>query len=158
MNNEHDGQPARTGTGQVLLVEDEPADALLIQRALARAGLTSPVRLIEDGEGALDYLLGNAPYQDRELYPLPALILLDLKLPRLGGIELLRQLKRMQPMGRIPVIVLTSSAQTEDVERAYELGANSYLVKPARFAEFCDVASQLVGYWLLVNRQPPLDS
>ncbi len=140
------------GVIEILLVEDEAADAALLQRAFTKSGLLNPLRLVRDGEEALDYLFGRGPYADREAHPLPGLVLLDLKLPKIDGLEVLRQLKAANILKRIPVIVLTSSEQSGDINSAYDLGVNSYLVKPVQFSAFCEIASNIQLYWLLLNR------
>lgn len=141
---------------EILLVEDEPADAELIQRALKSAGVANPIRLLTDGEAALDYLLGHGDYADRHRYPLPQLILLDLKLPKVSGLAVLKEVKSSEVVRRIPIVVLTSSTQSEDINRAYDRGANSYLVKPVRFAEFAKVAAEIKLYWTSLNTPPEL--
>lgn len=141
---------------EILLVEDEPADAELIQRALKSAGLANPIRLLTDGEAAVDYLLGHGAYADRHAYPLPQLVLLDLKLPKVSGLAVLQEVKSSELVRRIPIVVLTSSTQSEDINRAYDRGANSYLVKPVRFAEFAKVAAEIKLYWILLNTPPEL--
>jgi CheY-like chemotaxis protein len=144
--------------GEILIVEDERADAILIERALGKGGITNPSRILTDGEEALAYLDGAPPFDNRALYPLPALILLDLKLPKVNGLDVLRQIKSSSALKRMPVIVLTSSARADDIDSAYELGANSYLVKPPRFADFCELATRLRLYWLQLNHPPLLPS
>ena len=141
----------------ILLVEDDNADAMLIERAIRRAGITYPVRRVGDGDAAVDYLSGLSPYKDREQHPLPVLILLDLKLPRRSGFEVLSWL-RAQNTGvqRLPVVVLTSSSHSQDVNRAYDLGANSYLVKPSGPDALLDMIQKLDTYWLTMNRSPEL--
>ncbi len=134
---------------EIILVEDERADALLIERALRRAGITGPLTVLTDGERALDYLLDCVGER------LPGLILLDLKLPRVDGLTVLRRIKGTAGLRRVPVVVLTSSAQAGDVRAAYDLGANSYLVKPSRFAELCALAEQVEAYW--IRRNHPSD-
>ncbi len=142
---------------QILLVEDEPADASLIQRALRKGGVINSIRVVRDGEQALNYLFGRGKYVDRAEYPLPGLILLDLKLPRVSGLEVLRQIKSVEVLKRIPVIILTSSDESKDVNGAYDLGANSYLVKPVKFSAFCKVAAEIRLYWQLLNEAPDLE-
>ena len=141
----------------VLLVEDDTNDVLLIQRAFRQAGLSAPLR-VADGEEAVAYLGCGEPYADRARHPRPALVLLDLKLPRRGGLEVLEWL-RAQPaaVSRVPVVVLTSSKESGDIERAYELGANSYLVKPVRFDALLDMVKSLGSYWAVHNQTPPID-
>ena len=139
-------------------MEDERGDALLILRALERCGVDGHIRLIDDGERALAYLLGEPPYDDRDRYPLPRLVLLDLKLRKLGGLDILRRLQAAGAKGHIPVVVLSSSARDDDIEEAYRCGANSYLVKPVRFAEFCELADQIRAYWLATNAAPGSDA
>jgi CheY-like chemotaxis protein len=149
-------QPLPIDLGEILLVEDEPADAELIQRALRSAGLVNPIRVLSDGEAALDFLLGRELYADRESYPLPQLVLLDLKLPKVSGLDVLEKVKSSDVVRRIPIVVLTSSTQSEDVNHAYDRGANSYLVKPVRFADFAKVAAEIKLYWTLLNTPPEL--
>jgi CheY-like chemotaxis protein len=138
----------------VLLVEDEPNDVLLIQRAFKKVGITCPIQVIPDGEQAVLYLSGHEPYSDRERYPLPVLIILDLKLPRRSGLEVLDWLRQQPGLKRLPVVVLTSSGQATDINRAYDLGANSYLVKPVHRDALLDMVKALDMYWLALNQRP----
>jgi len=116
----------------VLVVEDDSNDVLLLQRAFRKGGLTHVLQVVHDGEEAISYLIGEGPYDDRSKYPLPALMLLDLKMPRKSGLEVLDWLRQQtNELKKLPVIVLTSSRLTEDVDRAYGLGANSYMAKPS---------------------------
>lgn len=138
----------------VLLVEDDPNDVLLVQRAFRKAGTSAPMRVVNDGQAAVDYLEGRGPYTDRSLHPLPALVLLDLKLPRKSGHEVLAWLRAQPTLKRMPVVVLTSSKESLDVNRAYDLGANSYLVKPVVFADLLRMAQTLDLYWLQLNEAP----
>lgn len=138
----------------VLLVEDNPDDVLLTRRAFAKAEIPAPLRVLGDGQGAIDYLSGTGDFADRERNPLPVVLLLDLKLPRRSGFEVLEWLRGQPGLRRIPVIVLTGSEQSTDVNRAFDLGANSYLVKPVRFEELLDLVRSLNLYWLLLNRSP----
>lgn len=140
----------------MLLVEDEPNDVLLIQRAFRKAGVHAPMRVVNDGQAAMDYLAGHGVYADRVAYPLPALVLLDLKLPRKSGHEVLEWLRAQPALKRTPVVLLTSSKESMDIDRAYELGANSYLVKPVAFAELLNMARTLDLYWLQLNESPTL--
>ncbi|MBI2951605.1 response regulator, partial [bacterium] len=130
----------------VLLVEDDPNDVLLIQRAFRKANLLNPVQVVGDGEEAIAYLSGQGVYADRERHPLPILILLDLKLPRKSGHEVLAWLRRQPELKRLPAVVLTSSREAADVNRVYDLGANSYLVKPVAFDDLLKMTQTLHMY------------
>jgi CheY-like chemotaxis protein len=140
----------------VLIVEDDPNDVMLIQRAFKKANLVNPVHHVGDGEQAVAYLEGQGEYADRGRYPLPVMMLLDLKLPRRTGLEVLQWLRERPLLKRIPVVVLTSSRESSDVNRAYELGANSYLVKPVAFDALLDLVKTLDMYWLILNEKPDL--
>ena len=142
--------------GTILLVEDNEDDALLIQRAFRRIGSVHPMRRLSDGEQALAYLAGEGAYADREAHPLPDLILLDLKLPRRSGFEVLEWLRGQPGLRRLPVVVLTSSRESRDVDRAADLGANSYLVKPVDFDALQEMVRALGLYWLTFNERPEL--
>lgn len=136
----------------ILLVEDDPADVFRIQRAFRKTNLASSLEVVTDGEKAIDYLSGQEVYQDRDRYPLPSLMLLDLKLPRRSGFEVLSWLRNESDIKHLPVVVLTSSDQQVDIERAYSLGANSYLTKPPAPNALLEMV-QVVGlYWLCFNR------
>ncbi|MFH1498268.1 MAG: response regulator [Verrucomicrobiota bacterium] len=130
----------------ILLVEDNPMDVDLALRAFRRRRLTNPIEVARDGEEALAWI---PRWEAGE--PQPAVILLDLKLPRVDGLEVLRQIKAHAQFRRIPIVVLTTSAESEDVSRAYELGVNSYIVKPVDFDKFMEVASQIEVYWTVIN-------
>lgn len=138
----------------ILLVEDDENDIFLIQRAFRRLDLPHTLQVVEDGEAAIAYLDGRAPYDDPERYPLPTLILLDLKLPRRSGLEVLAWIRQQQELRRLLVVVLTSSRETPDINRAYDLGANSYLVKPIDFQAFLEMVRTLEAYWLMLNEKP----
>jgi len=138
----------------ILLVEDDLNDVLLIKRAFNRANLLSPLHVVNDGDSAVDYLAGSDPYGDRSLHPLPALILLDLKLPRRSGLEVLEWLKQQPELRRLPVVVLTSSQENKDIDRAYDLNANSYLVKPVAPDALLEMVKMLDLYWLTLNEKP----
>ncbi|RMD93131.1 MAG: response regulator, partial [Calditrichaeota bacterium] len=114
----------------VLIVEDDPNDVLLIRRAFQKAKILNPLQFVNDGEQAVQYLSGLPPFADSEKYPAPVLLLLDLKLPKKSGFEVLEWLQQQNTLHRLPVVVLTSSNQSSDINHAYDLGANSYLVKP----------------------------
>jgi CheY-like chemotaxis protein len=140
----------------VLLVEDNPDDVLLTDRAFKRANLLNPIQVVDDGDQAVAYLSGAPPFEDRGRFPLPVLILLDLKLPRRSGLEVLKWLRAVPGLKRLPVVVLTSSADSGDVNNAYDMGANSYLVKPVGFDALFDMVKVLQPYWLILNQQPAL--
>ena len=140
----------------ILLVEDSPDDALLIQRAFRKANLANPVQLVRDGEEAVAYLSGAAPYDDRGRFPLPVFMLLDLKLPRRSGLEVLAWLRQESAVRRLPVVVLTSSRESVDVNRAYDLGVNSYLTKPVGFEALIEMVKNVNLYWLVLNESPEL--
>jgi CheY-like chemotaxis protein len=136
-------------TRPVLLVEDNPVDIDLTQRAFARRKLANPIQVARDGEEALAYI---PRWEAGE--PTPLLILLDLKLPRVSGLEVLAEWKAHAVSRAIPVVVLSSSAEDKDIETAYQLGANSYIVKPVDFTKFLDVAGQIELYWCALNEPP----
>ena len=140
----------------ILIVEDNPTDVMLIRRALARLKIANPVQVIADGDRAVDYLSGHDDYADRMQFPLPALILLDLKLPRRSGLEVLEWLRRQEGLRRMPVVMLTSSRQSDDVNRAYDLGANSYLVKPVEFESLQEMLGTINTYWIDWNEKPDI--
>ena len=139
----------------ILLVEDNPVDILLMQRALRNeAFANTSLQIVRDGDAAIFYLNGEGEYSDRERYPLPRIILLDLKLPRRSGHEVLVWLKQQPELKRLPVVMLTSSSQTIDVKRAYDLGVNSYLVKPVGFASLVEMMQSFSQYWLNYTELP----
>jgi CheY-like chemotaxis protein len=133
----------------ILLVEDRSTDLDLTKRAFARQRLLNPIQIARDGEEALAFISGWKAGE-----PLPIFILLDLKLPKISGLEFLRQLKAYPEFASIPVIVLTTSREDKDVEEAYRLGCNSYIVKPVEFSKFMEVASQIELYWCVLNTAP----
>jgi CheY-like chemotaxis protein len=136
----------------ILLVEDNPDDADLIAYAFRKAGIAAELRVVDDGEKAVDYLAGAGPYADRDLNPVPVLVLLDLKLPRRSGFEVLAWMRQHPSTSLLTVVVLTSSNQDADVRRAYVLGANSYLVKPVSRDALLDMVRTLNYYWLFLNQ------
>jgi CheY-like chemotaxis protein len=148
---------AKTAEAIVLVVEDDPYDAKLIARAIERSRILNPVQTVGDGEAAIAYLDGQPPYDDRVQHPLPVLILLDLKMPRLDGFEVLQWIRSQAGLRRIPVVVLTSSSMTSDIGRAYDLGANSYLVKPVGTEAFIDLLKTVELYWIMTNVRPSLE-
>ena len=141
-------------TVDILLVEDNPQDAELTIRALKKRNLANRLFVVEDGAEALDFLFGQGKYSQREVSHHPKVVLLDLKLPKLNGLEVLRVIKKDVRTQSIPVVMVTSSAEDPDIRAAYELEANSYVVKPVDFDAFLDTMSQLGFYWLLVNQHP----
>lgn len=141
----------------ILLVEDNPDDVLLIQRAFRKANLVNPISAVDDGEKAIAYLSGAGEYADRARHPVPVLVLLDLKLPRKSGHEVLSWIKQHPAFKRMPVVVLTSSTETVDVNKAYDLGANSYLVKPVGFDDLFAMVKTLQPYWMILNQKPDME-
>jgi CheY-like chemotaxis protein len=141
----------------ILLVEDNPRDVLLIQRAFRKANVTIPIQIVEDGEVAVRYLSGEEPYSDRDRYPLPMLILLDLKLPRKSGTEVLEWLRQQPKLKRLPVVVLTSSREYTDINQVYDLGANAYIVKPVAFDNLVEIVKTLNLHWIIYNEKPQVE-
>jgi CheY-like chemotaxis protein len=138
---------------EILLVEDSDADSELIGRALRKGGIVNRLVRVRDGVEALDFVFREGAFKDRG-GDQPRLILLDLKMPRVNGLDVLRRLKADESARLIPVVVLTSSAEEQDVLESYKLGVNSYLVKPVAFADFTNVIGQTGLYWALMNRVP----
>ena len=141
----------------ILLVEDEEAHAQLTKRAIRKAGNANRIDVVCDGEEALDYLFNGGKYADKSKYPYPGLILLDIKLPGIDGIEVLQKIKQDPNLRKIPVIMLTTSEREEDIARSYDYHANSYLTKPVGFKEFEEKIRQIDFYWMLLNRPPVLE-
>jgi CheY-like chemotaxis protein len=139
----------------ILLIEDNRMDIELTLDAFNEAHIANTIQVAKNGQEGLDYLYGHGDYADRQKYPLPHLILLDLKMPCVDGFEVLRQVKSTPIIKRIPVIVLTSSKEEGDRALSYDIGANSYLVKPVSFEGFAEVVKHINGYWLLLNIEPP---
>jgi two-component system response regulator len=139
----------------ILLVEDNPSDVGLTQRALAKSRISNEMIVAEDGEEALDYLWGTGSHAGRNTDNLPAMILLDLKLPGISGLDVLRQLRGDARTRRVPVIILTTSKEEQDVAAGYDLGVNSYVRKPVDFNQFAAAVEQLGLYWLVLNEAPP---
>ncbi len=145
-------------TKTFLHVEDDPNDAEFVEKALKESSLSINLRSVRDGVFAKQYMEGHGKYADRELHPLPDVILLDLKMPRLDGFEFLAWLRTQSPPGQrlTPVVVMSSSSILEDVQRAYALGANSYLVKPVDASKFDECVNTLAAYWTLHARTPEI--
>lgn len=144
-----------TRDGIILLVEDNPRDEELTLRALAQSRIANPVVVARDGAEALDYLLARGPHASGGPSTLPQLVLLDLKLPKVDGLEVLRELRAHEATRLLPVVVLTSSLEEQDLIRSYSLGANSYVRKPVDFVAFNEAVRQLGLYWLLLNEAAP---
>ncbi len=142
-------------TKPILHVEDEENDVLLLKLAFQQVGISNPVRVVRTGRQALDYLRGEGKYAEREEYPLPCLVLLDLKLPQMSGLDVLKWMRREPAFRTTIVVVFTSSSLDRDVEEAYRFGANSYLVKPASAGELVPLVQLVQQYWLGVNLPPP---
>jgi CheY-like chemotaxis protein len=138
----------------ILLVDDNDDDVLLMTRAMRKAGIINPVQVLTHGSQAMDYLERRPPYSDARQYPFPMLILLDLKMPRMSGFELLEWIRKQPKLKRLWVIILTHSPESSDVIRAYDLGANSYLVKPSTFSALVELATFLKQYWLTLAEKP----
>ena len=141
----------------ILLVEDNPSDINLTKRAFEKGHITNNLVVAEDGQEALDYIFGNGIYANRDISQLPTLILLDLKLPKVSGLEVLKRFRAAEIIKRLPVVILTSSKEDEDVAASYDLGVNSYIRKPIDFNQFVEAIKYLGLYWLVINEPPPLE-
>jgi two-component system, response regulator len=139
----------------ILLVEDNPDDEELTLRALERNKIRNEVIVVRDGAEALDYLFGRRAHEGRDTAVLPQLVLLDLNLPKMDGLDVLRAIRADDRTRRLPVVILTSSKEESDVLHGYDLGANSYVCKPVDFTAFAEAVRQLGLYWLVLNEQPP---
>ena len=139
----------------ILIVEDDPNDVLFLKRALQKNGIYNPVCTLSDGEEAIAYLCGVGQYADRNAHPIPKMIMLDLKMPRKGGLEVLEWLQSHEEFRVIPTIILTSSKLNEDVIKAYALGANSYFVKPSNFDDLQQMVKTAHEYWSLCTKPEP---
>jgi len=153
---EQERKPAWPGMseGVILLAEDGEDQVILIRRAFAKAQLLNPLHVVSNGEEAIAYLQGEGKYSNRDEYPLPCLLLLDLKMPRKNGFEVLEWIRQQPGLSALRVVVLTGSDEMRDVNRAYQLGANSFLVKPVDFPRFVEVTQALKGYWLWMSKEP----
>ena len=142
------------GLKRILVAEDQVNDAFILERAFKKTGAKATLHFVRDGQEAINYLEGQDLFSDRNEYPLPMLLLLDLKMPRLNGFDVLEWVRRQKSMRRLLVVVFSSSEEIEDINRAYDLGANSYMVKPTDFDELLKLAEELGKYWLLHNKCP----
>jgi CheY-like chemotaxis protein len=141
----------------ILLAEDDEDHAFLAQRAFKHAGLLNPIFVVEDGEQVISYLRGEGKYANRDEFPLPSLLLLDLKMPNKNGFEVLEWLRTQPSLSALRVIVLTSSGATLDINRAYQLGANSFLTKPLDFRDFVQLSASVKGYWIFLSATPEIE-
>jgi CheY-like chemotaxis protein len=150
MHSEHNGPFT------ILVVEDNPEEVILLQRAFENAGMDLAVHFVVNGEEAIDYLSGADRFRNRINFPEPDLVIMDLKMPRKGGFEVLEWFRNLQESALIPIIVLTASNRESDVQRAYSLGASSYFIKPTSFNEFRDMIKIVYAYWSLARRPKPM--
>ncbi len=139
----------------ILLIEDNPSDIDLTKRALEKGRILNNLVVVSDGQEALDYLFGMGAYASRDTSDFPTLTLLDLKLPKVSGLDVLRKIRTEACTRRMPVVVLTSSREEQDMAASYDLGVNSYIRKPVDFEQFVHSVSQLGLYWLVLNEEPP---
>src|SRR5205814_6227935 len=138
----------------ILQVEDDPNDVFFLQHAMKKAGVANPVQVASDGQQAIDYLKGAGRFADREKFPVPCLVLLDLKLPYVMGLDVLRWIRK-QPGTAVPVVMLSASAEDADIATAYRLGANAFLTKPSEASKLVEMAKAIKDFWLTYNTPPP---
>jgi CheY-like chemotaxis protein len=141
-------------TKHILVAEDDASDSFFLQRAFTRSGIRSQLHFVRDGQEVVDYLKGEGGFAKRQGHPFPELLLLDLKMPRLNGFDVLRWIRKQPGLKRMLVVIFSSSQETEDVDKAYDLGANSYLTKPHDLDELQGIAERVKQYWLELNRKP----
>jgi CheY-like chemotaxis protein len=139
----------------ILLVEDSPSDIGLTKRALEKSHIANELVVAEDGQEALNYLFDGDPITDQNMNELPALIMLDLKLPKVDGLQVLRRIRTDEHTSRLPVVILTTSSEEDDIAQSYDMGANSYIRKPVDFKQFVQAVQHLGLYWLVINEPPP---
>jgi two-component system, response regulator len=139
----------------ILLVEDNPSDVGLTRRAFEKSHIANKLVVVEDGQEALDYLFGGDQLKGSKMKELPALILLDLKLPKVDGLQVLRRIRADKRTSRLPVVILTTSSEEQDIAQSYDLGANSYIRKPVDFRQFVEAVQHLGLYWLVMNEPAP---
>ena len=142
------------GRVEILLVEDNPTDAELCIRALKKHHLANSLVWVKDGAEALDFLFSRGSFSDRQKMHSPKVVLLDLRLPKVDGLEVLRQIRTDERLNAFPVVILSSSKEDRDIAESYRLGADGYVSKPVEFQEFCDAMTKLGLYWLLINKPP----
>jgi CheY-like chemotaxis protein len=145
--------PLAPNNAAILIAEDDENDVFLIKRAFHQAQFDNPLQVVSTGEEAVAYLKSDPPFQDREKHPIPSLLLLDLKMPRKNGFEVLAWIRQHPEFNSLPVVVLTSSQESADINRAYALGANSYLVKPANFLSLVDMINRLKEYFKFTSQR-----
>ena len=141
-------------TETILVAEDDIDDAFFLQRAFQKAGVSTSLQFVKDGQEAIDYLDGEGDFTDRAAYPTPDLLLLDLKMPRINGFQVLEWVRQQPALKRLPVIIFSSSDEGKDINHAYDLGANSYLLKPHSSEDLIKVAQKLKMYWVESNQTP----
>lgn len=144
----------KSATAPILYAEDDANDVFFLKRAFAEVGVTNTIEAVSDGQQAIDYLAGQGKFSDRSRYPLPCLIMLDIKLPRKSGMEVLQWLRQVSGLPCLPVIMFSSSARHDDIRNACHLGANSFIVKPPGIDERTQLARMIKGYWLELNQSP----
>jgi CheY-like chemotaxis protein len=140
----------------ILLAEDDSSDVFLMKRALDKANITHPMNVVRDGEEAIDYICGHGQFADRKAHPFPAILLLDLNMPKKTGFEVLEWVRSQTNYKRLPIVILSTSNQEHDVRRAYDLGANSYLTKPSHFDDLVEMVKMVDANWLKINVPPPV--
>lgn len=138
----------------ILLVEDDPRDVLLVQRAFRKAGITNALQVVNDGDTSVLYLSGQEPFHERNYYPLPTLVLLDLKLPRRSGTEVLMWLRQQPGLKRLPVVVLTEFREYADINQLYDLGVNAYITKPVAFNDLVEIVKIVNIHWMIFTEKP----
>jgi CheY-like chemotaxis protein len=142
----------------ILIAEDDDNDFFFLERAFKQAAIINPINRVKDGEDAVAYLSGEGAFADRSQHPMPYLMLMDLKMPRRNGFEVMSWVREQPGLKRLPIVVLTSSRQDPDINRAYELGANTYLVKPVKFEGLVEMMRALNLYWLMLAEKPSIES
>ena len=140
-----------SNSGHILVAEDDPTDAFFFQRAFRRAGIPVALHFVRDGQEVIDYLRGTGPFADRGLYPYPQLLLLDLRMPRLDGFDVLQWIRKQPALSQLLVVLFSSSDEPRDISRAYDLGANWYMVKPHSMDELTEMVGRFKKYWLDAN-------